>query len=95
MPIVTTVDVCTQPVLSYTVPAVTNVKSPASISGTVLKSAALVNTVELVRTYIPLFAAVTSFLTRIRIPSVNVTPSIVVYEPVVVSVAPTPDVPLS
>ena len=80
--------------LSYTVPAVTNVKSPASISGTLLKSVARVNTVALVRTYIPLFAAVTSFLTRIRIPSANVTPSIVVYVPVVVSVAPTPAVPL-
>ena len=35
VPIVVTLDVCTQPVLSYCVPAVTNVKSPDSISGTV------------------------------------------------------------
>ena len=46
------------------------------------------------RTYIPLFAAVTSFLTRIRISFDNVTPSMVVYDPVVVNVAPTPAVPL-
>ena len=95
VPTVVTGSVITQPVLSYTVPAVTNVKSPPSISAGVLKSAARVNTVALVRTYIPLFAVVTSSLTRIRIPSDNVTPSIVVYEPVVVSVAPTPLVPLS
>ena len=36
VPTVTTVLVCTQPVLSYVVPPVTNMKSPASISGTVL-----------------------------------------------------------
>ena len=80
--------------MSYNVPAVTNVKSPPAISTGVSKSAERVNTVLLVTSYIPLFAAVTSFLTRIRIPTDNVTPSIVVYVPVVVNVAPTPLVPL-
>ena len=70
-------------------------KSPPAISAGVSKSNALVNTVELVLVYIPLCAVFASSLTRIRIPSDSVTPSIVVYEPVVVSVAPTPLVPLS
>ena len=39
-------------------------------------------------------ATFASFLTRILMPFDSVTPSIVVYEPVVVRVAPTPAVPL-
>ena len=94
VPTVVTGSGITQPVLSYRVPAVTNVKSPPAISVGVLKSSARVNTVLLVRTYIPLCAVFASFLTRIRMSFANVTPSIVVYVPVVVNVAPTPDVPL-
>ena len=72
-----------------------NVNAPeTSPVGLLSKSAARVNTVALVLTYIPLFAGAASFLTRIRSPSASVTPSIVVYEPVVVKVAPTPLAPL-
>ena len=49
VPTVVTGSVITQPVLSYNVPAVTNVKSPPAISAEVSKSVERVNTVLLVR----------------------------------------------
>ena len=50
VPTVVTSSICTQPVLLYSVPSVTNKKSPPAISAPVSKSVARVNTVLLVRT---------------------------------------------
>ena len=49
VPTVVTTSTITQPVLSYSVPAVTKVKSPPAISAGVSKSAERVSTVVLVR----------------------------------------------
>ena len=77
------------------VPDVTNKKSPPATSVEVSKSVARVITVVLVYVYTPFHAAVVSFLTRIRVPTVcTFPPSIKLNTPVVVNVAPTPLVPL-